>query len=281
MEPNGTKPVFVEWLKSKQRDINPFKFRVVNIWEENSPTPETINFLSEEYIVANISPKALKIALGKLKDDCGELNLQKFQKFIEVNLTDEDKISTLVGSFGEIISTVYLVQFEKYWLPVYKLRYREKKNWAMRMTDIFVINTEDNNKPIVCYGEVKTNTSGYKANIGLEGHNSIKKDNALENPDILRFVINTLCNQGREDKASFFIDIQLKMINYETKHKLFLVHDAKFWKEEILENLNACELDSALQDFTVYIFLINNLKTLIDESFKNSWREAEVIANGK
>ena len=146
MEPVGTKPVFVEWLKSQQRDTNPFKFRVVDICEENPPTLELINFLSEEYIVANISPKALKLALSKLKNDCGELNLQKFQEFVEANLTDEEKISTLVGSFGEIISTIYLVQFEKYWLPVYKLRYREKKNWAMRMTDVFVVNTEDMQK---------------------------------------------------------------------------------------------------------------------------------------
>jgi hypothetical protein len=281
MEASGTNSVFVQWLRSQQREVNPFKFCVVNVWEENPPTPEVINCLSEEYIVANISPKALKIALGKLKDDCDELNLQKFQEFVEENLTDEDKISTLVGSFGEIISTIYLVQFEKYWLPVYKLRYREKKNWAMRMTDVFVINTEDIKKPIVSYGEVKTNTSGYKGNIGIEGHDSIKRDNALENPDILRFIINTLCDQNREDEASFFIEIQLKMKHYETKHKLFLVHDTKFWKEEILENLNACELDSALQDFTVYAVLIDNLKTIIDESFKNSWREAEVIANGK
>ncbi|MBI5841736.1 MAG: DUF1837 domain-containing protein [Chloroflexi bacterium] len=281
MEPIRTKPVLVEWLKSQQRDANPFKFRVVDIREGNPPTPELIDFLSEEYIVANISPKALKIALSKLKDDCGELNLQKFQEFVEGNLTGEEKISTLVGSFGEIISTIYLVQFEKYWLPVYKLRYREKKNWAMRMTDVFVVNTEDIKKPIVSYGEVKTNTSGYKGNIGVEGHDSIKRDNALENPDILRFIINTLCDQNKEDEASFFIEIQLKMANYEIKHKLFLVHDTKFWKDEILENLDACELDSALQDFTVYAVLIDNLKTVIDESFKNSWREAEVIANGK
>ncbi len=281
MEPNRAKLVLADWLKSQQRDTNPFKFRVVDISEEISPTSETINLLSEEYMVANISPKVLKMALGKLKDDCGELNLQEFQKYIKDNLTDEGETSTLVGSFGEIISTIYLVQFEKYWLPVYKLRYREKKNWAMRMTDVFVVNTNDNKKPIVSYGEVKTNTSGYQGSIGIKGHNSIKRDNALENPDILRFIINTLSDQGKEIEASFFMDIQLNKVHYEIKHKLFLIHDTRFWKEKILENLNAIELDSALQDFTVYPVLIDDLRALIDDSFKNSWRAAEVIANGK
>jgi hypothetical protein len=55
MEPNGVNLVLTEWLKSDQRDINLFKFRVVNISEEKPPTPEIINMLSEEYIVANIS----------------------------------------------------------------------------------------------------------------------------------------------------------------------------------------------------------------------------------
>ena len=109
----GTKPVLAEWLKSQERDTNPFKFRVVDIYEEHAPTPDIINSLSEEYIVANISPKVLKIALGKLKDDCGELNLQEFEKYIESNLTDKGETSTIIGSFGEIISTIYLVQFEK------------------------------------------------------------------------------------------------------------------------------------------------------------------------
>ena len=149
----------------------------------------------------------------------------------------------------------------------------------MRMTDVFVVNTNDYKDPIVSYGEVKTNTSGYQGNIGIEGHNSIKRDNALENPDILCFIINILGDQGKENEASFFIDIQLNKVHYKTKHKLFLIHDTKFWKDKILEKLNASELDSALQDFTVYPVLIDNLRTLIDDSFKNSWRAAEVIAN--
>lgn len=279
MESSGSSSVFVKWLKSQRRDINPFKFHVVNVWEENVPTVETVNLLSNEFVVANLSPKALRMVLTELKNDCDEIDLEKFKDFIEKTLPDEDKVSTLVGSFGEIISALYLVQFESYWLPVYKLRYREKRNWAMRMTDVFVVNTEDNKNPIVCYGEVKTNTSRYKPTIGVEGYESIKKDNALENPDILRFLWNTLSDQGEEDKALFFIRVSLKNIKYEIKHKLFLINDSKFWKDEILENLNACDLDSELRDFTVYMVVINDLKKLFDDSFRNSWREAEVIAN--
>ena len=69
MEASGINSVFTQWLRSQQRAVTPFKFHVVNVWEEAPPASATVDFLSKEFVIANLSPKALRKVLAELKND--------------------------------------------------------------------------------------------------------------------------------------------------------------------------------------------------------------------
>ncbi len=150
----------------------------------------------------------------------------------------------------------------------------------MRLTDLCVIKKDAVPRPLVCYGEVKTKTSGCNRKLAVEGHESFRKDDALEEPEILRFICTWLYETSRFDEADFFSRIRLGKIRYDKRHDLFLVHDLGNWTEEILDNLEVCDLDERLVDFSVKIVLIDGLRTVIDTAYDRAWMELEEIIDG-
>ena len=211
------------------------------------------------------------------------LGLPKFKEFVEsriLGLAPSSKVATLIGNFGEILAARILVEFEGFWFPIYKLRFREKKDWAMRLTDLCLIKTSGLPKPLVCYGEVKTSSSRYDADLGIAGHKSLAKDDALIDPEVLRFLSNVLYEAERYDEGAFILRIMLGTISFTKRHDLFLVHEQTTWNDEILARLDNIALDDArLVDFSVKIVKIGGLRGVIDLSYARAWKAAEVIAN--
>jgi hypothetical protein len=151
------------------------------------------------------NPRLLQDAFEELCSDAGEIGLDVFKEFVENRIMgmDASRIATLVGNFGEVIAACLIVSTEHFWFPVYKLRYREKKAWAMRLTDLCLFKVSDVEKPIACFGEVKTRSSDHNPSIGVEGHNSLARDDALEDPEILRFLTQVLYDSDKFDEAKF------------------------------------------------------------------------------
>ena len=133
---------------------------------------------------------------------------------------------------------------------------------------------------MVCYGEVKTNSSDCDKQLGVKGHASLAKDHALSNPEILRFVSTLLYETGRHEEASFVSDIGLGRAQCDRRHDLFLVHETGNWSEEILDNLENCNLDERLVDFSVKVLLIRDLRTVIEETYDRTWEAAREMADG-
>jgi hypothetical protein len=172
------------------------------------------------------------------------------------------------------------MEFEGFWLPIYKLRFREKKNWAMRLTDLCLIKVDGLSKPFVCYGEVKTKSAGCNRQLAVDGHSSLAKDDALANPEILHFICTRLYETGQQEEGDFLSRLRLRKLEYDQRHDLFLVHNRNNWSEEILDNLEACDLDERLVDFSVKVVLITELRGVIDSAYARAWIGAEEIVNG-
>jgi hypothetical protein len=269
-----------DWLTYQKRIPSAYKFAVADIVESSDPGDELLDYLARELVVAHGSPRMIRTEYEILLEDAEEAELDILRKYIEEEvLPANSRISTRIGNFGEILAAKFLMEFEGFWLPIYKLRFREKRDWSMRLTDLCLIKTDGLPRPFVSYGEVKTKSAGCNLQLGVEGHASLAKDDALANPEILHFICTWLYETGQQEEGDFLSRIRLGKLEYDTRHDLFLVHDRRCWSEEILDNLEACELDGRLVDFSVKIVLIAELRRVIDAAYARAWECAGGIVN--
>lgn len=293
----------IEWLQSAGRDPKDYIFDVVDIDEQYDFNDDVIAFLANLMVTAQGNPRMIADDLRKLIDDANQAKLyiirdyvtaelladfpaaerQIIQKYLENEILphgdDKTVLITKVGNFGEVVAAQYLLELEGYWLPIYKLQYREKKDWASKLTDLCVIKIRPNEKPLVCYSEVKTHSSQLNKNLGIEGHDSLIRDDALKNPEILRFISKRLYDAGKFDEANFISDLKLGRVEYDKKHELHLVHELGEWDEEILSRLEEHGLNAGLVDFCVRVIVIKDLRVLIDAVYANSWAAAKALVD--
>lgn len=280
-----------DWLCTNLRNPCHFKFSVEDITERLNPdisNPDDIilNSMAEQLLIACAPPDMIREEIEMLLEDVDELDLHIIKDYVETEIIfptkgvgkeEIIKLITWIGNFGEVLAAQYLIESEGFWFPIYKLRFREKKDYAMKLTDICLVKTEGLQKPLVCYGEVKTKTSSCDKDLGIKGHESLKKDDALEKPEILRFLRQQLYSMQRYDEARFFSGISLGKISYDIKHTLILVHETKSWEEDILKNLHSQELDSRLVNFSVKVILIQELRQVIDETYARAWQNVGAL----
>ena len=281
--------MITKWLNSRTKNPNLYKYGVEYITEclipdISDPNDDIISDLANHLLVAHETPEMIRHECKMLLEDSEELDLDIIKKYVESILPEVGegrsgnfKLITRIGNFGEILAAQYLIESDEFWFPIYKLRFREKRSLAMKLTDLCLIKINGLEKPLIYYGEVKTKSSTCNKNLGIEGHESLRKDDALQNPEILKFVCNLLYSMNKLDEAKFFSKLRLGMIDYDRKHILFLVHENSSWSDEILDNLNAHELDSNLVDFSVSVIQIQKLRQIIDESYSRAWQGVEAL----
>jgi hypothetical protein len=285
------------WFKETTRQSCSYKFKVKEITEAilpnvSDPEDKVINEFSRHLLLAHGDPVMIKNECEILLEDLQDLDLEIIKDhvdkiikgYVESYVLPRNekgfKLSTWIGNFGETLASHILIDSEDFWFPIYKLRFREKQSWAMKLTDLCLIKKTNLSKPLICYGEVKTKSSACDKKLGIQGHDSLVKDDALENPEILTFFCKMLYAMGKLDEADFFSKIRLEKIDYDKQHRLFIIHEEKTWDEEVLSNLDNHNLSSSLIDFSVNIVLVNQLRKVIDESYARSWKSVESILNG-
>lgn len=268
------------WLSSSIRAPCSYQFAVQDITEKikpdlTDPNDPLLDDFAKHLLAAHANPNMIreecKILLGDLED----LDLTIIKSYVESLLpAHESGVKGLArfGNFGEVLASRILIDSQGFSVPIYKLRYREKRSWAMKLTDLCLIKIEGLPKPLVCYGEVKTNSSSYKRDLGVEGHNSLCKDDALSDPEILQFFCKILYDKEQYKEAIFLSKLRLGKIEYEKKYYLFLVHEQTIWNDEILDRLNVQTLDNRLTDFCVSVVCIHQLRKIIDECYARAWK---------
>jgi hypothetical protein len=115
--------------------------------------------------------------------------------------------------------------------------------------------------------------------LAIEGHDSLVKDDALENIEVLRFMCARLYDMCLFDEADFISDIRLELVDYEKRYDLFIVHEASRWSDQVLERLHNKGLDPRLVNFSVKVLLVKDLQRMIDSLYRSAWKGAEVILN--
>ena len=301
------------WLCPELRNPCNYKFVTIDVREAKIVDEALLYFLGNELLISHGNPELIKSNCEELLHDALSQGLsdiagfisselitpdwEKIQKhiidnYLESEILPDDKESdendkqknqvkiTRIGNFGESLAARLLIDFDGFWLPIYKLRYREKKNWSPRLTDLCLFKKESD-YTIVCYGEVKTKTTNCDKKLGIKGYESLSKEILVTNPEILVFIKKILFETQQFEEAAFIKDIQYGKVRTIKQHNIFLIHEKSTWNEEILENLNLVDIDPKIENLTVRILLIDNLKDLIDNAYLTTGKAAkELLANG-
>ena len=184
--------------------------------------------------------------------------------------------------WGEIISSEILNVFRKHLIPIYKLRYKEKKDQAMRgKADVVTCNLDDD-PFIIAFTEVKT-----KGDIKKNGFSEYKKDmenaekgllkNNVDNPEILEYMYKRLVDEKKYDLLQKFDDAIKKPNSYKKEFHIFMIIEKSRWGEQIIDFFK--EKSTELPNLTINIVLINSLNDLIDETYEIILDIAEDVIN--
>ncbi len=257
-----------KWLTQQVRHPAVYKFPITDVTELVAPNECILDYLALALLLAHGNPQQIRDQYSLLLKDAEDNSLSILKKYLEGHIFPrENRISVRVGNFGEVLASTLMIDFENFWFPIYKLRFREKKDWAMRLTDLCLIKQIEDTNPLVCYGEVKTISGQRDKNIAIKGHDSLVLGEArdfLAEPEILHFISTILYETDRLEEAHFISGVELGIIKYNKRHDLFVIHSSEKWTEEILDQLEGHSLDQRLVNFSIKIVLISQLRQLID-----------------
>jgi len=274
-----------KWLTQQVRQPSLYKFPVIDITELVAPDEFILDYLALALLLAYGNPQQIRDQYNLLLKDAEDNSLIILKKYLEGHVFPDKKIMSgiaRIGNFGEVLASIFMIEFENFWFPIYKLRFREKKDWAMRLTDLCLINRLDGANPLVCYGEVKTISGDRDKDIAIKGHDSLVLGEArdfLAEPEILHFISTILYETGRLEEAHFISGIGLSVIKYNKRHDLFIIHSREKWTEEILDRLEGHPLDQRLVDFSTKIVLISQLRQLIDTVYDRCTTVTKALIN--
>src|SRR6266700_6502557 len=272
-----------KWLNQQKRHPPVYKFPVTDITELGLPDEQVLDYLALALLLAHANPQQIRDQYKLLHKDAEDNSLSILKKYLEGRFFPDPKVMkgiARIGNFGEVLVSRYLIEFEGFWFPIYKLRFREKKNWAMRLSDLCLIKRLDGAKPLVCYGEVKTVSGKYNKNIAIEGHDSLvlgEVKDVLSDPEILHFINTILYTANRFDEAQFVSKLEYRTIEYDKRYDLFVVHSKEMWRDEILDGLEKHPLDQKLVNFSTKVVLISQLRQLIDAAYERSTPVASAL----
>jgi len=173
------------------------------------------------------------------------------------------KLSKRVADFGEIVAGKLLGDEEGLQQPIHKLRYRDKADWSMRLTDVFTIAVVKDQIESLCFASVKSGVTSPDGDVAVSGYQQLIEDNKVEHPEILFFTDEQLYREGRFDEVEQFDRVLSSRGDVQRKFRLVLVFDSKAWKEKVLSELND-NLGVELPEFRAYLLVCDSMRELVE-----------------
>lgn len=113
---------------------------------------------------------------------------------------------TRSGDLGELLATEYIKSETSFVVPLNKLRWKSDRQMPMHGND--VIGVDPSAKPLrVLKGECKSRAAFAKAVVD-EAVQSLDLHDGRPNPSTLAFIAKRLYEEGRDDEANMFRDLQ-------------------------------------------------------------------------
>ena len=227
--------LWIEENKLEKEDY-PNKMEFYEFEEKIEITAEIKKNISKKVLLSLYDPEYLKIRFNNLNSD----EIKKDLK--ESLLPDENALFHPQKSmWGEIVSAEILNVFRNHLIPIYKLRYKEKKDQAMRGEADVVTCYLDDTPLIIAFSEVKT-----KGNIKQNGFYEYKKEmkkaekellkDNVDKPEILDYIHRILYTKNKNNSLFQIFDDAIKNPNsYKKEFHIFMIMEKNRWGEQIIE----------------------------------------------
>lgn len=260
-----------EWLKEVKRiNTHYSKFSVIDLTENDmqEELKELKKFLANQILIHLDYPERLRrIYKDEPKDKLRKHILDLILPKKGVHFNPEQSF------LSEIITADILEKIRKAILPIYKLRYKELRDRAMRgKADVLACKILAD-KPVIIFAEVKSKIT-YKKEIAEEAYRELVLNN-VEIPEIVNYISRRLEDRDEYNLASLFDKAIVDPESYSKDFHIFLIFEKGKWKEDILKNLNDIEIE--LPNLTLDVVLIKYLKDLIKETYSLVPEVAEEI----
>ena len=251
-----------QWLTLNPRNPNPYDFTVVDISDTNATDRDhLIDYLADRLVEGLVPPERLEDILRKA-------GLDKLLALLR-NRVVERKVSVLIGDFGEIIVAEMLKELDGYLIPIAKLRFREKRNWPMRLTDVLGIKHDGQQLIELCLCEVKTRTTWNRdcEQVGLAAYRELEKEESQRIPEIVEFVADKLRLIQNYELAHIMDTLLLSdnPADFPRSCVLVLLFDNDIWREAVLVNIASAPV--TVNHFSAKVVRVPQLRHLIDSSY--------------
>lgn len=267
--------VWIEENKLEKSDY-PNKMEFYEFQEKIEITTEIKKDIAKRVLLGLKSQEYLKFRFNSLSSE-------EIQKYLINSILPNKNIpfSPQKSMWGEIISAEILNVFREHLIPIYKLRYKEKKDQAMR-GHADVVTYLDKNPLIIAFTEVKTKgnvkkkSSAYYEEEMEKAENGLLKNN-VDNPEILEYICERLFDEKDFSLLQKFDYAFKNPKTYKKEFHIFMIIEKNRWSEEIIDFFK--EKSTELPNLTLNIVLINSLNELIDETYEIILDTAEDVIN--
>ncbi len=250
------------WLSHDARSPNDYNFVVIDVLDGKPIDPsELVDYLSTRLVDGLVSPERLSLILERA-------GLAKLLAVLRDRVVNR-RLSVLIGDFGEIVAAEMLKEFDQYVIPIAKLRFREKRNWPMRLTDVFGFKHDGGHITELCLCEAKTRTRWNVEceEVGLEACRELEKEAMQRIPEIVEFVGDKLLLEGNFELVDLLDSFLLADDpgQFPRHCTVVLLFDSGIWQETVLARI--ADEDISLPDLSVKAVRVAQLRHLIDGSY--------------
>ena len=252
--------MLTSWLETAVRTDTTLPFQVLDVRELPVERSLLVQTLAKELLVAHKDPAHLQRVAARA-------GLPRVRQYLASEVFPTRR-NVRIGDFGEVLGAAILRERDGLYLPIFKLRYREKRDWPMRLTDLLALQRDHaHGFTAIRFGEVKTRTAA-DVQAACKGHESLASELATERPEIIAFVINRLFDQGRLEEADALEELLASGgSGIPRHHDVILLFERAAWNEEGLRRLAALPL--RLPNLRVQVILIDRLSPLVDECYRH------------
>ena len=146
-------------------------------------------------------------AADRIADILRRLGKAAVAEYVETKLPQGTKSRS--GDLGEILAASYITEFTGYTMGIYKLRWSDHREMAMRGDDILGIRIDPTVKVKFLKGEVKSRATLGKQTVD-EARTALTSSNGRPTPHALAFVADRLFETGETALAEAIDEYQLK-----------------------------------------------------------------------
>jgi hypothetical protein len=208
----------IHWLEN----VSPSNYKKLShkpLQEKQDSRKIATPFISQAIVDHHLNQK-------RVADWLNALGHKKTASEIAANLPKDDR--TRKGNFGEVIASEHLIQRYGYYMPIFKLRYRDSHNMPMRGEDIvaFVL-TPQGEISKICIGESKTRKK-FSSSTVLQAHDRLK-NSYHPCPETLSMLANIAYEIGNI-KLGSEIDRVSRLLaekDFPTENWVFLITEDK------------------------------------------------------